>query len=303
MNDTIALLERRRSAPPACMTGPGPTRRRSRPCCTVASRVPDHGKLAPWRFIVFEGAGARAGRPHRARDQARGQAGPRRGGAARRNCGRFSRAPLVVAVVSRAAPARQDPRMGAGAVGRRGLHGPDRRGRARSASPRPGSPNGAPMTRASARRSGLRSTSASPASSISAGASADRGPAAPAARRHRHDISRGIAPMFYETARRDKALLPHDPFKAIVAPRPIGWISTRARDGRVNLAPYSFFNAFGGVARRSSASPARAAKDSAAFARRAASSSPIWRRSTLRDADERDLGAAAARDSEFATPA
>ena len=38
--------------------------------------------------------------------------------------------------------------------------------------------------------------------------------------------------------------LPHDPFKAIVAPRPIGWISTRDREGRVNLAPYSFFNAF-----------------------------------------------------------
>lgn len=38
--------------------------------------------------------------------------------------------------------------------------------------------------------------------------------------------------------------LPHDPFKAIVAPRPIGWISTIDAEGRVNLAPYSFFNAF-----------------------------------------------------------
>lgn len=37
--------------------------------------------------------------------------------------------------------------------------------------------------------------------------------------------------------------LPHDPFKAIVAPRPIGWISTSDADGRLNLAPYSFFNA------------------------------------------------------------
>ena len=50
--------------------------------------------------------------------------------------------------------------------------------------------------------------------------------------------------MYYETRQRDKALLPHDPFKAIVAPRPIGWISTRSRDGRINLAPYSFFNGF-----------------------------------------------------------
>lgn len=37
--------------------------------------------------------------------------------------------------------------------------------------------------------------------------------------------------------------LAHDPFKAIVAPRPIGWISTVDASGRVNLAPYSFFNA------------------------------------------------------------
>ena len=50
--------------------------------------------------------------------------------------------------------------------------------------------------------------------------------------------------MFYATRERDKTKLPNDPFKAIVAPRPIGWISTRALDGRVNLAPYSFFNGF-----------------------------------------------------------
>ena len=38
--------------------------------------------------------------------------------------------------------------------------------------------------------------------------------------------------------------LKHDPFNAIVAPRPIGWISSRSASGHVNLAPYSFFNAF-----------------------------------------------------------
>ena len=38
--------------------------------------------------------------------------------------------------------------------------------------------------------------------------------------------------------------LAHDPFNALVAPRPIGWISSRSRDGMLNLAPYSFFNAF-----------------------------------------------------------
>ena len=38
--------------------------------------------------------------------------------------------------------------------------------------------------------------------------------------------------------------LAHDPFKAILGPRPIGWISTIATDGILNLAPYAFFNAF-----------------------------------------------------------
>lgn len=47
---------------------------------------------------------------------------------------------------------------------------------------------------------------------------------------------------YYQPAKGHR--LPHDPFKAIVAPRPIGWIGTRGADGVANLAPYSFFNAF-----------------------------------------------------------
>lgn len=47
--------------------------------------------------------------------------------------------------------------------------------------------------------------------------------------------------MFYKPE--DGHGLPHNPFNAIVTPRPIGWISTRAADGTRNLAPYSFFNA------------------------------------------------------------
>ncbi len=47
--------------------------------------------------------------------------------------------------------------------------------------------------------------------------------------------------MFYEPSKGHG--LPHDPFKAIVAPRPIGWISTMGRSGEINLAPYSFYNA------------------------------------------------------------
>jgi flavin reductase (DIM6/NTAB) family NADH-FMN oxidoreductase RutF len=51
--------------------------------------------------------------------------------------------------------------------------------------------------------------------------------------------------IFYEPHARDRELLPHDPFKALVAPRPIGWVSTLSADGAVNLAPYSYFNAVG----------------------------------------------------------
>jgi flavin reductase (DIM6/NTAB) family NADH-FMN oxidoreductase RutF len=50
--------------------------------------------------------------------------------------------------------------------------------------------------------------------------------------------------MFFEPGP-DKGGLPYDPFKAIVAPRPIGWISSLDAEGRVNLAPYSFFSAIG----------------------------------------------------------
>jgi flavin reductase (DIM6/NTAB) family NADH-FMN oxidoreductase RutF len=47
--------------------------------------------------------------------------------------------------------------------------------------------------------------------------------------------------MFYEP--KNGHGLPHNPFNAVVTPRPIGWISTRGADGQDNLAPYSFFNA------------------------------------------------------------
>jgi flavin reductase (DIM6/NTAB) family NADH-FMN oxidoreductase RutF len=70
--------------------------------------------------------------------------------------------------------------------------------------------------------------------------------------------------LFYEPSKGHG--LPHDPFKAIVAPRPIGWISARSKDGALNLAPYSYFNAL-------SAKPyivwfsSEGEKDSVSFAR------------------------------------
>ncbi len=60
--DTIELLKIRRSVKPREMSAPGPSPAELETILTVGSRVPDHGKLTPWRFIVFEGdARARAG--------------------------------------------------------------------------------------------------------------------------------------------------------------------------------------------------------------------------------------------------
>jgi len=71
--------------------------------------------------------------------------------------------------------------------------------------------------------------------------------------------------IFFEPHQRDKDLFPHDPFKALVVPRPIGWVSTMSAKGELNLAPYSYFNAF------SSSPPivgfsSEGEKDSSAFA-------------------------------------
>ena len=55
MTDTLSLLKLRRSVPPQFLSAPGPDDAQLREILTVAARVPDHGKLAPWRFIVFSG--------------------------------------------------------------------------------------------------------------------------------------------------------------------------------------------------------------------------------------------------------
>ena len=70
---------------------------------------------------------------------------------------------------------------------------------------------------------------------------------------------------FFEPESRDKGVFPWDPFKGVVAPRPIGWISSMSKAGQVNLAPYSFFN---GVASRPRLVmfASESEKDAAAFA-------------------------------------
>ena len=58
----LHLLATRRSVAPVALSGPGPTAEELAALLKTAARVPDHGKLAPWRFIVFSGeARERAG--------------------------------------------------------------------------------------------------------------------------------------------------------------------------------------------------------------------------------------------------
>lgn len=103
MPDAIELLRTRRSSRIIDLGAPAPSAEELDTILAIAARVPDHGKLAPWRFIVFEGEGrARAGdalaQALAAKDA---QAADKR---LEEERGRFLRAPLVVAVVSRAAP-------------------------------------------------------------------------------------------------------------------------------------------------------------------------------------------------------
>jgi nitroreductase len=119
MTDTLDLLKTRRSVKPIEMAGPGPSPAELQTLLTVASRVPDHGKLAPWRFIVFEGdarlaAGEafaaifRTDRPDATPDQVEFERL------------RLARAPLVIAIISRAGPHAKIPEweqvLSAGAV-------------------------------------------------------------------------------------------------------------------------------------------------------------------------------------------
>ncbi len=102
-SDTLAMLARRRSVPPQLLAEPGPDPDQLKTLLTLAARVPDHGKLAPWRFVVFEGEGRdRAGAALAALVAADDpDASPKRLDLERN---RLRQAPTVVAVVSRAAP-------------------------------------------------------------------------------------------------------------------------------------------------------------------------------------------------------
>jgi nitroreductase len=99
----IDLLRTRRSVPPRLLQAPGPSADEITTLLEIASRVPDHGKLAPWRFILFEGEGLDKAGEVIARVYAADNpdADEKRLKAERE---RLASAPVVIAVVSRAAP-------------------------------------------------------------------------------------------------------------------------------------------------------------------------------------------------------
>ncbi len=108
MPDALKLLTTRRSFKAAELGGPGPSAAEIDTLLTVASRVPDHGKLTPWRFIVFEGEARRAaGAAIAAAFCAKYPDAKSEHVEAER--ARLLRAPLVIAVVSRAAPHEKIP--------------------------------------------------------------------------------------------------------------------------------------------------------------------------------------------------
>jgi nitroreductase len=103
LTDPISLLRTRRSLKPMELAAPGPSPAELDILLGIASRVPDHGKLVPWRFVVFEGeAQHKAGEAIAAAFVAKYPGATADQIEFERN--RLARAPLVVAVVSRAAP-------------------------------------------------------------------------------------------------------------------------------------------------------------------------------------------------------
>ena len=103
MPNALDLLKTRRSVKPMEMTGPAPSSAEIDTLLTVASRVPDHGKLTPWRFVLFEGAArAEIGEVFAKRWKVLHPDHGEESVAFQR--GLFLRAPVVIAVVSTASP-------------------------------------------------------------------------------------------------------------------------------------------------------------------------------------------------------
>ena len=107
MND-LQFLRRRRSVPSRLLAEPGPTPDQVQALLTEAVRVPDHGKLAPWRFLRIQGAARQAlGDLLAARCLERDPAAP--AAAVEKDRHRFSHAPLVLTVIARLTPGHKVP--------------------------------------------------------------------------------------------------------------------------------------------------------------------------------------------------
>ncbi|MEP1933268.1 MAG: nitroreductase [Roseibium sp.] len=100
--ETLQFLRKRRSHPAVTMSAPGPDDAELADLLTIAARVPDHGKIAPWRFIVYSQAnGEDIGKA--LLDLYEGQAGSLDAAQKEKELTRFTRAPVIVGVVSSAA--------------------------------------------------------------------------------------------------------------------------------------------------------------------------------------------------------
>jgi len=119
MSEMLALLHKRRSVVVRDMVGPGPVGEEIDALLAAGARVPDHGKLAPWRFMVFEG-GARAAFGDVLAAAFRANEPTADDERADFERGRFERAPLVIGVISRIAKDSKIPEweqtLSAGAV-------------------------------------------------------------------------------------------------------------------------------------------------------------------------------------------
>jgi nitroreductase len=117
--ETLDLLLRRRSSSAKAMGEPGPSAEQTRLILQAGIRVPDHGKLSPWRFVVFEGEGRAEFGEVLARELAASKSNVSEA-LLRFERGRFLRAPLVIAIISSLQPDKPIPeweqRLSAGAV-------------------------------------------------------------------------------------------------------------------------------------------------------------------------------------------
>jgi nitroreductase len=102
-SSALSLLKTRKSASVKAMTGPGPTPEQLNTILEIAVRVPDHGKLTPWRFVLFEGeARQKFGEVMKARWR---QLHPDHGAESLAfQAGLFLRAPTALVIVSKAGP-------------------------------------------------------------------------------------------------------------------------------------------------------------------------------------------------------